>query len=492
MKHKEEYQELIVPEADTSAETAHKRRIAGRLYSRGLIFLVDQCMLVLAFMFTYWLSYHSGLSPDKPYMSLSDYLVPMLVINIYWVLLFAIFGLYGTWKYTSRFDEIISVYKTVTVGALAFVIIAFSAVLDISSAKLIVFGYWASIVVLVGFGRGMLRTVQRSLLSKGIGLRPSVIVGNLEHMEKMLVSLARSPALGYNIIGVVPTDRGRHRVIQGKKVLGGIKVLHHIIEQYHITDVLIALEFKEEEEIFRIISAADSYEVDYSILPGPADVLTGRMMFNQLYGFPMIRILAEPMPPWEKNVKRMIDIIAGLAVLVLTMPLMVLIAVAVKLDSKGTVFYIQERVGFKGRNFKLAKFRSMIADAEKECGPVWATIDDCRITRVGQVIRKLRLDELPQVYNIIKGDMSLVGPRPEREHFVEQLKKKIPYYPLRLKVKPGLTGWAQTKHNYDRSLDDVREKLKYDLYYIENMSLSMDFKILLNTIFVVLGRKGAH
>ncbi|MCD6308196.1 MAG: sugar transferase, partial [Candidatus Latescibacteria bacterium] len=134
----------------------------------------------------------------------------------------------------------------------------------------------------------------------------------------------------------------------------------------------------------------------------------------------------------------------------------------------------------------------MVQDAEKESGPVWAQKNDSRITHVGGIIRKLRIDELPQVYNIIKGDMSLVGPRPERGFFVEKFKKDIPYYPLRLKVKPGLTGWAQIKHNYDRSLDDVREKLKYDLYYIENMSLNMDFKILIATIFVVLGRKGAH
>jgi len=134
----------------------------------------------------------------------------------------------------------------------------------------------------------------------------------------------------------------------------------------------------------------------------------------------------------------------------------------------------------------------MVVDAEKHSGPVWADKNDNRVTRIGRIIRKTRFDELPQVYNIIRGDMSLVGPRPERLFFVEKLRKKIPYYPLRLKVKPGLTGWAQIKHNYDRSLDDVREKLKYDLYYIENMSLRMDFKILLATIFVVLGARGAH
>ena len=460
---------------------------------RFIILVTDQAMLTLAFLFTYWLSYHSGLSPDKPYVPLKDNIIPCLIINAYWLILFAIFGLYGKWKNTSRFDEVISVYKTLTVGAILFVVIAFSAALNISSAKLIALGYWASLIVLAGAGRVIIRTFQRMLLLKGIGLRPSIIVGTVEHMAEMVKNVRMSPALGYDIVGVVPTESSRHKKnIEGKKVLGTVKDLHHIIETHSITDVLIALEFKEDEEIFEIISAAGSYDVDFSILPGPADVLSGRMMFNHLYGFPMIRILAEPMLPWEKNVKRLLDIGVSLFVLILFFPLLLIISAAIKIDSRGPALYIQKRVGYRSRVFKLWKYRSMVVDAEKESGPVWADKNDTRITRVGRIIRKMRLDELPQIYNILKGDMSLVGPRPERGYFVEQFKKEIPYYPLRLKVKPGLTGWAQIKHSYDRSLDDVKEKLKYDLYYIENMSLNMDFKILIATIFVVLGRKGAH
>jgi exopolysaccharide biosynthesis polyprenyl glycosylphosphotransferase len=331
------------------------------------------------------------------------------------------------------------------------------------------------------------------LLLHGWGLKPSLIVGALDHTSEMLKNIKRAPALGYDVKGVVLTDRDCHpKSVENHPVLGTVNDLHTIVQKLRITDVLIALEFKKEEEIFKLISAVDSFDVDYSILPGPADVLAGRMMFNHLYGFPMIRILAEPIPPWEKNVKRIIDIAASLAALLLFFPLLVLVAAVIKLDSRGPVLYIQERVGYRGRIFKLLKFRSMVLDAEKQSGPVWAGKNDSRITGVGWFIRRTRLDELPQFYNILKGDMSLVGPRPERAFFVEQLKKKIPYYSLRLKVKPGLTGWAQIKHNYDRSLDDVREKLKYDLYYIENMSLSMDFKILLATVYVVFGMKGAH
>ena len=450
-------------------------------------------MLSGANIFTYWLSFHSGLSPDKEYIPFFRYFSVFLIFNLFWLILFALFGLYGKWKNTSRFDEIISVYKTITVGGVFSLVIAFISVHNLSAGKLIALGYWASLVVLVGAGRLSIRTIQRVLLIKGIGLRPSIIVGDRKTIGGMIKNIRQSPALGFYVKGVIPIDHAKHkREIEGIQVVGKVENLHSIIEEHSITDVLIALEFKEEEEIFRIISAADSYDVDFSILPGPADVLAGRMMFNQLYGFPMIRILSEPMPPWEKNVKRLIDICTCMTVIVLCSPLFLIISAAIALESRGPVLYIQERVGYRGRRFKLWKFRSMVKDAEKKSGPVWAGKNDARITRVGRIIRKTRLDELPQVYNIVKGDMSLVGPRPERDYFVEQLKKKIPYYPLRLKVKPGLTGWAQIKHNYDRSLDDVREKLKYDLYYIENMSLRMDFKIIIATIFVVLGMKGAH
>lgn len=461
--------------------------------NRIVLFVVDQIMLGASFLFTFWLSYHSGLSPDKSYVPLRDNILPCIVINTYWLIVFAIFGLYGKWKNTSRFDEIISVYKTITIGAVLFVLIAFSEALSISSAKLIALGYWASLIVLVGGGRIFMRTIQRYLLLKGIGLRPSIIVGTTDLVRGMVAKVKASPLLGYHIIGVVPISGNRKiKSIEKEKVLGTVENLHAIIEKHNVTDVLIALEFKEENEIFRIITAADSFDVDYSILPGPSDVLSGRMMFNHLYGFPMIRILAEPMPPWERNVKRMIDIGTSLLAFLLLWPLLLIIAVAIKIDSHGPILYIQERVGHRGKGFNLWKFRSMVVDAEKDSGPVWAGKYDSRITRVGKFIRRTRLDELPQIYNILVGDMSLVGPRPERSFFVDKFKKEIPYYPLRLKVKPGLTGWAQIKHNYDRSLDDVREKLKFDLYYIENMSLNMDFKILIATVFVVLGQKGAH
>jgi exopolysaccharide biosynthesis polyprenyl glycosylphosphotransferase len=191
------------------------------------------------------------------------------------------------------------------------------------------------------------------------------------------------------------------------------------------------------------------------------------------------------------RIKRVMDIVVALFLLVATSPLLLVTALAIKLDSKGPVLYSQERVGLYGRKFMVYKFRSMRTDAEKN-GPQWALKNDDRITRVGRFIRRCRIDEIPQLWCVLKGDMSMVGPRPEREHFIEKLKLEIPMYMSRLKMKPGLTGWAQVRHHYDTSLEDVQKKLNYDLYYFENMSLLLDFQILFRTVYVVLTGKGAQ
>jgi exopolysaccharide biosynthesis polyprenyl glycosylphosphotransferase len=198
------------------------------------------------------------------------------------------------------------------------------------------------------------------------------------------------------------------------------------------------------------------------------------------------------MPEWEKKLKRLMDIVLSFILILVSLPVTFVTAVAIKLESKGPIFYKQERSGLNGKAFKIYKFRSMVTDAEKLTGPIWSMKDDPRITKVGKFIRRVRIDEIPQVINILKGDMSFVGPRPERPFFVEKLSQEIPLYKRRLKVRPGVTGWAQVKHKYDESIEDVKVKLRYDLFYIENMSLRMDFKIIIRTVFVVLFGKGHY
>jgi exopolysaccharide biosynthesis polyprenyl glycosylphosphotransferase len=252
------------------------------------------------------------------------------------------------------------------------------------------------------------------------------------------------------------------------------------------------LEKEDHDLLVDIISKLENKGIGLKIVPDLYEILSGQARTSQLYGIPLIDIMPELMPEWEKKLKRISDVIISLFILTLTLPLNIFVALAIRLDSKGHVLFKQERIGMNSKTFNIYKFRSMYQDAEKHTGPVWSTKDDPRVTRVGKIMRKLRIDEIPQFFNVLKGEMSLVGPRPERKFFVEQLSQQIPYYKRRLKVRPGITGWAQVKHKYDESIEDVKVKLRYDLFYIENMSLRMDIKILARTILVVLFGKGHY
>jgi exopolysaccharide biosynthesis polyprenyl glycosylphosphotransferase len=241
-----------------------------------------------------------------------------------------------------------------------------------------------------------------------------------------------------------------------------------------------------------VISKTEGKNLNLKIVPDLYEILSGQARTSQIYGMPLIDIMPELMPEWEKKLKRLMDIFISFLILIVSSPIIILTSIAIKIDSKGPIFFKQERLGQNGRPFKVLKFRSMINDAEKYTGPVWSQKDDPRVTRMGKFVRRVRIDEIPQMFNVLKGEMSLVGPRPERAFFVEKLSQEIPYYKRRLKVRPGVTGWAQIKHKYDETIEDVKIKLRYDLFYIENMSIRMDFKILLRTVFVVLFGKGHY
>jgi exopolysaccharide biosynthesis polyprenyl glycosylphosphotransferase len=199
-----------------------------------------------------------------------------------------------------------------------------------------------------------------------------------------------------------------------------------------------------------------------------------------------------PLSRWDRFLKRVIDIAISAVCLLVLLPVLTLLSILIRLDTPGPVFHTQRRVGLRGKKFTLVKFRSMVSDAEKHTGPVWAEKNDKRITRIGRIMRPYRLDELPQFINVLKGEMSFVGPRPERPAFVERFRKTIPFYGLRLTVHPGITGWAQVKQAYDQSFDDVRKKLEFDLEYVNNISIQLDMKIFLKTVLTVLKREGAH
>lgn len=458
-----------------------------------IILLTDFIAINLAWIVFFYFRVQTGLFE---LLVVPEFIIPMLVVYFYWLIVFTFVGMYRTWFAASRFDELSTLFKASFVGIfiLFFLIFVDDYAHNVaSSTRILLFIYWGLFLAFVGFGRIFIRSLQRNLLIKGYGRRKAIIVGFNSKAHEVHNELLEHPALGLDVAGYVALDEDNiSKEYKNIKVIGRFENVQSIIDDYNIKEVIISLEKEDHAILVELLAKCEPKNVGLKIVPDLYEILSGQARTMQLYGIPLIDIMPELMPEWEKKLKRLMDLVVSLIIILITMPIWFITAVAIKLESKGPVFFSQERCGQNGSVFKMIKFRSMRKDAEKLTGPVWSQKDDPRITGVGKLIRKVRIDEIPQMINVLRGEMSLVGPRPERPFFVEKLAVQIPYYKRRLKVRPGVTGWAQVKHKYDETIEDVKIKLRYDLFYIENMSLRMDFKIIFRTIFVVLFGKGHY
>ena len=463
----------------------------NRRTEKILILITDFLTINFAGILYFLLRVESGIFSFKIH---PEFIPPLVVIYFYWLVIFTFVGMYRTWFASSRFDEISTLFKASFVGIF---ILFFAIYIDdsihgvTSGSRILLFIYWGMFLLFVGGGRILIRSFQRKLLVKGIGRKNTLIIGYNDSAVEVCEQITEHRALGLDVKAFVQTEK-KKSVKEYKNVLvvGPAKSILSLIEKFNIQEIIIALEKKDDDLLIELISLASGKDIGLKIVPNLYEILSGQARTSQIYGMPLIDLIPQLMPEWERKLKRLLDMIISFIILIVTLPLSFVIAIAIKIDSPGTVFFSQQRCGLNDSVFKMMKFRSMFKDAEKHSGPVWSQKDDPRVTKVGKILRKLRLDEIPQMYNVLKGEMSLVGPRPERPFFVEKLAKEIPYYKRRLKVRPGITGWAQVKHKYDESIEDVKEKLRYDLFYIENMSISMDLKILFRTIFVVIFGKG--
>ena len=477
---------------------SRKAELIALVLSDFVAFSVSSLLLFMARFRWEWFG------PDQmepPWM-----LWPVLALSIFWLCLFLFFGMYRERYAASRFDEVVSVGKVATVGILVLVFAIFIDTLEPGGSRIIILCYWAFVLLLVSLGRLVVRSVQKAFILRGRGLHRALVVGWTERVERLYEEVARYPEAGLQIVGAVRMRREdgggeavTYSVANGDAALARvadeedvhtIEALPTLIDKLRVQDVLIALGSEDHASLIEVLRLCDGKAVSLKIVPDFYMHLGGMVRTEHMYGLPLIEVLPEPMPSWEKSTKRLIDMVVALLVLVLGIPLWLVLGILVRATSPGPAIYRQTRVGQHNKPFVMYKFRTMHQNAEAGSGPVWAKVDDPRHTPMGRWLRKARLDEIPQFWNVLKGEMSLVGPRPERPHFVEKLTGLIALYGRRHRVKPGITGWAQVNWKYDTNLEGVWQKVKFDLFYIENANLRMDFKILFRTIRTILSGKG--
>jgi exopolysaccharide biosynthesis polyprenyl glycosylphosphotransferase len=456
--------------------------------------VADGLMLNLAFLL--YIKFREAI----PLVQFSDQvpmlILPMLVMMLFWFGLFWLFGLYEVDQFVSRYKQVSLVFQAATVGAIALALFIYiddylyeqSSGIEVTArARFGIFFYWAILLASVSFSRVLHATMIRKRIMRGIGRKNALIIGTGKRAQALAVDIDAHPALGFNIIGFVKEHANEESTV--KEIVGTIDEIPSLIQNRRVSTVVIAAEVNRHDDLLKIIGLCEGRGVSLKTLPDMYEIVSGAAQTTQIYGMPLVSLDPKLLTPIEANLKRIFDIVVSLCVLLIGLPIWLIIAVAVWLDTKAVPIYKQARVGLHGKPFTLYKFRSMRADAESS-GPKLTQKEDDRITPLGRVLRKYRIDEFPQFFNVLIGDMSIVGPRPERAFFIEQITKQAPHYTRLHRVKPGITSWGQVKFGYAANVDEMIDRLKYDLFYIENMSFGMDIKIILATVYVVITGRG--
>ncbi|MGR6087050.1 MAG: sugar transferase [Arcticibacter sp.] len=416
-----------------------------------------------------------------------------LLLPLGWLAAYAFAGTYSNIYRKSRLKEF---GQTIYVTAIGVLVIFFTLLLDdrIISYK----SYYEALAVLFGLHFLLTAAIRFYLTSKAgykiknrtIGFNTLLIGSSQKALSLYNELMAAKESQGNMFVGFVSVvENNGHLLREILPHLGSVKELRHLIDHNKIEEVIIAIESSEHESIGRILNDLEDTGVIVKIIPDMYDILSGSVKMNAIYGAPLIEISPYLMPVWQQGLKRLIDIVASSILLLLLSPVFLVVAIIIKSTSKGPVFFVQERIGLHGLPFNIFKFRSMRTDAESGT-PKLSSENDNRITSFGKFMRKVRLDEIPQFWNVLKGDMSLVGPRPERQFYIDQIMPLAPHYRHLHKVRPGITSWGQVKFGYAENVEQMVERLKFDIIYIENMSLALDLKIMIYTIKTVLERKG--
>ena len=444
--------------------------------------LMDVAMIALSLVLAYGIRYEGPLFPATPPAQGREAYFPLGIVEALVVpLVFTARGMYRLRRNASRVDELQQVVLGIAIAALLTLGVVAFAYRDFPYSRGVMLISWALAVPIVWLARLFQFWFQGRLRRMGFGEERVLLIGSGEVAAAVLEKLQGAPDWGYRVVGFATGWDTPVARLDGVPRLGSVEDVRAIVDHARATEVIIADPSLSQQQVVDVIRNLDPRRVSIRIFPDVFQLISTQVSISELHGLPLVSVRDAALRGWRFAVKRLVDIVISALVLVLFSPLMLLLALAIKLsDPRAPVFYSQERVGMDGKRFWVIKFRSMRPGAENETGPTWASRNDPRATLLGRFLRRFSLDELPQFINVLIGEMSLVGPRPERPHFVREFAHRIPNYWERHREKAGMTGWAQV--NGLRGDTSIEERTAYDLWYVENWNLWLDFKIMLRTI----------
>lgn len=456
------------------------------------IILLDFIAAILAWNIFYYLR-KNILNEEQEVIT---FVLKSIPIACFWMVLYFLVGFYQDALRKSRIKEALVLFLVSLFGT---IILFFTILLDDQGVQTYQSYYKTSTTLfLIHFGvsffvRMFYLSVIKKRINKGKIAFNTLIVGSNKNALDIINDLRKiNYSLGLNFVAYLHAFEETKNLLSSQsniRHLGGVELIEKVIRRCNIEEIIVAVEPKETDIIADILQKINDEKLRVSIVPNLYQVMIGSVKVNHVFGVPLIHVKTNLMPIWQRVVKRLFDIIFSVCCILIGLPVFIFTAFMVKFSSKGPVFYFQERIGVNGKAFKIIKFRSMYVDSEK-AGPALSSDHDPRITKWGRFMRKTRLDEIPQFFNVLFGDMSVVGPRPERQHFIDLIMKQAPYYKHLLKVRPGITSLGQVKYGYAENVDEMVRRLKFDILYIENMSLAMDFRIILFTILIVIQGRG--
>ena len=456
-----------------------QKKMQQDIWLQLFLFILDVIAIIISFRIAYWLRFETMLIPvTKGPPNVYDYVRSLIFTLIIWEILFIHNRLYVIRGKEFGYNAVYRIVRSVITGTLIMMSLVFIFRNLNLSRWVVCFGLVNSIVILI-FSRWLFSLLVMVLRRSGWGVSKTVIIGTGKMASMLAERISSHPECGYSFSGFIHTQTSPEEIPKDIVVLGNIFEMDMIISQNKIDKIIVACPELDRNIVFELLIQIEKNIVDFAIAPNMLEMMINRVSVDDMYGIPLLSLKESPLRGWKYVIKYSLDRFVSLGALIVLSPLFLIIAILIKLDSPGPVFYRQKRIGADGRNFTIYKFRSMNHEVEKTTGPVWPCSEDPRATRVGQWLRRYYFDEFPQLWNVFLGDMSLVGPRPERPFFVHQFKEKIPLYMSRHKVKSGITGWAQV--NGLRGDTSIEERTKFDLYYIENWTFLFDLKILIMT-----------